>query len=666
MEDLNQSISLLKGVGPKTFGYYKDAQIFTIKDLLFAFPKKYEIYEIDSIYNANPIDKITLDGVITSNAVSAKFRRGVDNLIFYFETEGLKIKVLMFGKGYMRFSLKKNMRVQIYGIYKKDKNEFVATEVFTNGLEVTVEPVYNIKNISNNAIPKLISKIYESGFEINDDIPSDMLSKYKLLNIKDYIYKSHFPQTKEDVRQVIRRKKYEEYFKYCLKIEGLRSAVLTNQKTPKTVDNSLIRDFVNKLPYLLTQSQMKAINDIARDMKNPFVMNRLIQGDVGSGKTIVAVIAALVNAQCGYQTVIMAPTEILAKQHYENFSKYLAEYNISVVLLTSSTTQANKTDIIRSLEHGSATVLISTHAILYNHINYKNLGLFIVDEQHRFGVMARKALLDEYPHTDAMYLTATPIPRTLGLTKFGDMDISSMTEKPMDRKNVVTKVFSYDDIDVIMSDLSLRVMSGEQAFMVVSQIEDNEMDLADIQSAKEMVLTHNPHIRVATLHGQMKSADKDQVMLDFLNKKYDLLISTTVIEVGIDVKNATGIYILDADRFGLSTLHQLRGRVGRNDKDAFCALITKKQLTERLHVLEASNDCFYLAEEDLKLRGPGELLGEIQSGFVGLDFNADLNIYNCAKQDAVECFSLVLNKIKSIPIVEEVIYSMKNKNAKLN
>ncbi len=360
----------------------------------------------------------------------------------------------------------------------------------------------------------------------------------------------------------------------------------------------------------------------------------------------------------------MAPTEILAQQHFNNITHLLKDYSLNIQLLSSSTPISKRDEIINKLEMGIIDVLISTHSVLYHKIRYKNLGLLIVDEQHRFGVNARQDLLNQFPHTDAIYLSATPIPRTLGLTKFADMDISSMTDRPLNRKRVNTYVSSMLDLDLVFNDIKERIKRTEQVFCVCSKIDDDES--FDLKYVKSLLEDNIENIRVGVMHGALNSEQKKTIMLDFLNKKYDALVCTTVIEVGIDIKAATGIYIFDAQKFGMSTLHQLRGRVGRNDLDSVCYLITNKPQLERLNFLASTDDCFLIAEFDLNERGPGEILGEAQSGFSALDIKADFNIYRCAKEDAAMCFSLYLDgKLESVGLIK-LIEKMVSKKAKLN
>ncbi len=663
MIDLNLDVRIIKGIGNKSLMYLNEASIYTIKDLLFKLPKKYNIYEIKSINSIEDEELATVKAVVDSNIIVRTVRKSIDNVIFYARINGIKIKIIAFGKRYLRYTIKPGSIILIYGIYKKFKKEFMAREIFTNELPSFVSPVYGIKNISNGMYSKYVASIINE-VDIKDDIPNELLEKYRLDDINTFLRKAHFPQNSKDVLQVTRRSKYEMYLKYLLELESLRYFVNNNKKNPKYIDKHIILDFVKNLPYELTNSQKATINDIVSDSKKDIVMNRLVQGDVGSGKTIVATTAILLNATLGYQSILMAPTEILANQHFNNILSLLSGYSINIQLLTSSTPNNKKEEIIKKLEAGIIDVLISTHSVLYHKIRYFNLGLFIVDEQHRFGVNARQELLNQFPHTDAMYLSATPIPRTLGLTKFADMDISSMTDRPLNRKKVETIVISVNELDQVYDDIRKRINRNEQVFCVCSLI-DND-DEYDLKYVKGLLEDNISNIRVGVVHGGLNSEQKRTIMLDFFNKRYDALVSTTVIEVGIDIKAATGIYIFNAERFGLATLHQLRGRVGRNELNSVCYLITNKTDTDRLNFLASTDDCFQIAEYDLNDRGPGEILGEAQSGFSGFDIKSDFNIYKCAKSDASMCFDRYLEgKLESLGLIK-IIEKMLSKKAKLN
>lgn len=663
MIDIKDNINILKGVGEKTLAKFNDANIFLIKDLLLYSPKKYDILDVlEPNLQTDGLDFV-IDGYISSQIISRKIRNSVDNIIFYFQTKTTNVKVLAYGRGYLRFSLKKGMPLKIFGTCKASNNSFTLKKIISDDKK-SINPVYGIKGINDNLITKLLEDVFKDIPNFKETLPEKLISKYHFLGINLFLKKMHFPDGKEDITNVFRRKKYVTYFNHSIQMEALSLLVLENNKEPKDGVKDKIIEFTNSLPYELTKSQKYAINQIVLDSKKTYVMNRLIQGDVGSGKTLVAMVAILINMLNNYQSILMAPTEILASQHFKNIEETLKQFNPNVSLLTSSLPMAKKNEIIRNLEIGRINILVTTQAALYHNIHYKNLGLLVIDEQHRFGVKDRQKLLLEYPHTDALYLSATPIPRTLGLVKFADMDISSMHEKPHNRKKIITKLYSLVNISEVYHDIENRINRGEQAFCVGALIEgDNYLDLKAI---KEMIEKNVENAKIQIIHGALSPEDKQKIMIDFINKKYNILVSTTVIEVGIDVKNATGIYIFNAERFGISTLHQLRGRVGRNDKEAFCALISNDISNERLKILEKTDDCFSLADYDLKLRGPGEFLGEAQSGFLNLDFETDYKIYTQALEDARNYLSDYKMGKEVTSHVLNLIEKALNKKAKLN
>ncbi len=399
-------------------------------------------------------------------------------------------------------------------------------------------------------------------------------------------------------------------------------------------------EVINYIPFKLTNDQLNAIDEIIKDFNGFNRMNRLVLGDVGSGKTIVSFAAILINNKCGYQSALLAPTEVLAKQHYENFKKTFKDLDIKVELLVGSLKKKEKEDVKEKLRNGEVDLLIGTHAILEDDIEFSNLGLVVTDEQHRFGVNQRKSLQNKGVCVDVLYMSATPIPRTYALTIYGDMDISLIKEKPAGRKDIITKSYTFKDEDIFMNEINEELENGHQVYAVAPLIEgDEESELNDINKIEEILNNHiASKYKIGILHGKMKPNAKNEIMDDFKSGKLDILISTTVIEVGVDVKNATMMIIFNAERFGLATLHQLRGRVGRNELQSKCLLISDKE-TERLNVLCESNDGFYISEKDFEIRGSGDLFGTRQSGdmvFKIADIKRDIKILLQCKKDVEE------------------------------
>ena len=421
----------------------------------------------------------------------------------------------------------------------------------------------------------------------------------------------------------------------------------------KDIDIIKINEFINGLPFELTTHQKEALNDIFKDLKSNKRMNRLLEGDVGSGKTIVALISMYALYLSGYQSALMVPTEVLANQHYENFKNLLEGYNIEIALLTGSTKKSEKNKIYDRLKSGKINMVIGTHAIIEDDIKYNNLGLVITDEQHRFGVNQRNNLRNKGNMPDVLYMSATPIPRTYALTIYGDMDISIINTMPSGRKKIITKVFDNSDIKKVLVKIKQELDLGHQIYIVSPLIEDSEEEMEDTKKLEKKFKLAFKNYNIGVMHGKLSPKEKNKVMDDFVNKKIDILISTTVIEVGVDVKNATMIVIFDAYKFGLATLHQLRGRVGRNSEQSYCVLMTNRE-TERLNIMENVSDGFTLAEEDLKLRGSGDLFGIKQSGdmsFKLANIQKDYELLIKAKADSEE----VLDNIDKYDVLKNML-----------
>ena len=659
----------LSKIGSKTCERLNANNIFTPEDLLLTFPKKYTIYEIcrDNIFSG---EFICFKAIIDSRPAFIKYRRNVNSIIFYALVNDYRVKCIIFSGDYLRFKLQKGLEVICYGRYKKENKEFVLQNLFFDDFECKIDVDYNIKDINNKMIQGAVNSALLLGESVPDYLPNYLIEKYRLLNMNELLCKAHFPKVKEDCIQVRRRKRYEDFFWYACSLETLRMFRGFDLKNPKLYNIDFINSLINKLPYSLTSDQEKAIRQILNDLSSPKIMNRLVQGDVGCGKSVVAFLACIASITAGYQCAIMAPTEILAIQHFENFNKMFKDTNIQISLLTSSTKNKDKEDILFKLVHNRINMIVGTHALIQDNVTFSKLGLVVIDEQHRFGVMQRKKLIDKFKGVDALYLTATPIPRTLGLTTFGDLDLTSIKTMPQMRKPVITKLLAMEDINQLGVTLRKHILRKEQIYIVVPLITESEaLDYIDIDEAYNIFRDLIPEASIGILHGKMKSIDKKQLMSDFKSHKLDCLISTTIIEVGVDVKNATVMVILDADRYGLSQIHQLRGRVGRGDIQSYCYLVSKKEYVKRLDILVRTNDGFTLAEEDLRLRGPGDFLGEEQSGFLALDFdNAsnDAAIWKCAVADSKEFVPAYLNGEYKNLKMDEIINSIKLKKAKIN
>ena len=553
-------------------------------------------------------------------------------------------KVVIFNRAILKRNLTIDKEIVIIGKYSKIKNTFTANDIKFNIDEERIEPIYHLtEGIKNSSLENIINSALSTNITLSDNIPSYLNEKYKLLTKTDAIKKIHQPKTINDIKQSELKLIYEELFTYMFKINYLKSINKISKGLPKNFSDNDIQDFLSSLNFLLTKDQLTTIEDILKDMKESKRMNRLVLGDVGSGKTIVAIIAILANFLSGYQSTFMAPTEILAKQHYESIKEYFKNYNINISLLTGSLTKKQKEKIYNQISTGEIDLVIGTHALLNDNLNFKNLGLVITDEQHRFGVNQRNLLQNKglNGEADVLYLSATPIPRTYALTIYGDLDLSQIKTKPNIRKEIITKIANEKNIKDVLLKMYEELKLNHQIFVVSPLIEQNdELNLNSVIDLKEKLnKAFNNKVRIEILHGKLKQKEKDELMKEFVENKINILISTTVIEVGIDIPNASMMVIYNAERFGLATLHQLRGRVGRSNIQSYCYLITNSSNNERLKVMEESSDGFYIAEKDFEQRGQGDLFGVKQSGdmsFKIADLKRDFNILSQANIDAKE------------------------------
>lgn len=657
----------VKNIGPKTLEKLHAHHIYTPKDLLLLFPKKYHFFMIDET-NVFSGELVCFRAVIVSKPVLIKITKNSRAFVFYILFQNIKHKCIIFSGDYLRYKLQPNTPVICYGKYRTQQKEFSLQTLFFEDFECKIELDYGIADLSNATIHKAIERILSMDFHIEDELPEDYILKYRLKTMDEVVRIAHFPKSIQDCTQIRRRMRYEDFFWYGASLEGLRSLRNLDHKLPKNIPANQIWEYTSTLPFSLTLDQRKAVSDILQDLSSSKMMNRLVDGDVGSGKSIVAFLAAYATKLAGYQVCLMAPTEILAKQHFEN-SKTLFPM-LKIEFLSSSIKEKDKQQIYEKLLSGRIDFLIGTHAVLNQRILFKKLGLLIIDEQHRFGVNQRKLLMDRYPEVDALYLTATPIPRTLGLATYGDLDLSLIHTKPLLRKEVITKLIPLDEIKSLHYILERHLVANEQIYIVVPLIEENDnLDFIDIKQAKDIFTNLLPNASIEVLHGKMKSIEKETIMNSFKSGKIDCLISTTVIEVGVDVKNATVMVILDAERYGLSQIHQLRGRVGRGSKQSYCYLVSKKEEAKRLKILEETADGFLLAEEDFKLRGPGDYLGEAQSGFQSLAFDFESNdmmIWNCAIQDSKEFVQQWVNGQVQNKKYDALFKQLSSKKTKIN
>ena len=651
----------LKGIGPKTISNLNDINIYTVNDLLTNYPFKYNVYKPEVLNIQDLNETVVLTGEVYSSPKVFYIKGNLNRLSFKFNTSNKLINVTIFNRAFLKQHLNINSTITVIGKYNLKTNTLTANDIkLIPILKLTIEPVYHLsQKIKKSAYKKILSTILSSDFKCDSYIPSYIEEKYKFITKRDAILNIHNPKNLDMLKASRLYLIYEELFCFMIKIIYLKNK--NNERVNrivKTYDSEKLNNIISKLPFRLTNQQVNVLEDIKNDFNLPTIMNRLIMGDVGSGKTIVAFLALYINYLAGFQGVLMAPTEVLAKQHYQNMLSLFGNL-MRVDIITGSVKKVDKIKIFNKIKNGDIDILIGTHALLNEDIAYKNLGLVITDEQHRFGVNQRRILQEKGNDVDVLYLSATPIPRTLALTIYGDMSISQIKSKPADRKEIYTKLVKNKDIKTVLEAMVNEIKLGHQIYVVAPLIDDEESSLDSVITLENKLnVAFNKKIPMGLLHGQMKNSQKDEIMNNFTNGKIKILISTTVIEVGVDVANATMIVVFNAERFGLATLHQLRGRVGRNNLQSYCYLISDSD-TERLKVLEESNDGFYISEQDFKLRGSGDVFGVKQSGeqtFKIANLNRDYKILVKCKEDAEDF--LKNNNIDDYPNVKSIFENL--------
>ncbi len=635
----------IKGVGPRALTLLSKIGINTVDDLVTHYPFRYEFLVRGNLEETNDGDHIVIDGKIESSPILVRFKAGLNKMNFRLVTNSGVVGVSIFNRAFLKSQFTVGTTVTVIGKFDKIKNVITASEIKVESLsnKVKIEPVYHLTSgLTNKNMALYINMaLLSQGKEIHDSIPLKYQEKYNFSNKRLALNIVHNPPSKEKLKEAMIRLKYEELFEFMFKINYLKEEnKKANSGIARSIAESKVNEFISYLPYELTKDQVTAVNTIIKDLESPNRMNRLLQGDVGSGKTIVSFIAMYANYLSGYQSALMAPTEILATQHFSNLKDIFKDYNLNVALLTGSTTKKEKDLIYEELKNGDIDIIVGTHALIQDDVTYHNLGLVITDEQHRFGVNQRANLQNKGQKPDTLYMSATPIPRTYALTIYGDMDVSTIKTRPKGRKKIKTVVKANKEIKDVLGLMYEELKQGHQIYVIAPLIEESEnSDLTNVNDLKEkMTLAYGSKYKIDLVHGKMASAAKELIMKEFLQNKVQILISTTVIEVGVDVPNATMMVIFNAERFGLSTLHQLRGRVGRSELQSSCILISDND-TKRLEIMENTNDGFEISEEDFKLRGHGDLFGTKQSGdmsFKIADLKADYKILLQAREDSLE------------------------------
>lgn len=635
----NDDILVIKGIGEKTAINYRRIGINTVGNLLMHIPRGYDEFgDIVPIRDASPGSVVIVTGVIAARAytrkvrnmtiVSVRLRDGADSISLVWFNMPFMASKLRVGTYYIvrgKVSVKN-------GVKEIVQPKLLTKEEYYNN-RYKLMPIYPLTGgLTNNAVAKACRQAISEITDITDYLPERIISKYNIMPYQKAVKTIHLPDSRDDAGKARKRFVFDEFFLFLLMLKRMKSEnshILTQRNYTECKECDM---FIKELPYRLTDAQVKVWNEVRYDMLSGHVMNRLIQGDVGSGKTVIAALSLLLNALNGYQGVLMVPTEVLARQHYESLSAMCSGYGVDISLLTGSMSAAEKKTVYELIRDNKTNIIIGTHALIQEKVKYAELGLVITDEQHRFGVNQRKSIVEKGSECHTIVMSATPIPRTLSMILYGDMDVSVIDEVPKKRLPIMNCVVGQSYRSAAYAFILKEIRNGHKAYIVCPMIDDNEE--SGLENVTDYYLRLSeimpPDIHIDILHGRMKPKQKDEIMDRFRAGDTDILISTTVIEVGIDVPSATVMLIENAERFGLAQLHQLRGRVGRSDIRSYCIFMTadeSPQIMQRLNVLNKSNDGFYIASQDLKLRGPGDMFGVRQSGEAYFDI---ADIYNDA------------------------------------
>ncbi len=642
MNELEQ----IEGIGPKTSSLLAKLNILTIEDLISHYPFRYEVLKRSKLEEIKDHDKIIIDGMIEGQPTIIFINPKLKKIIFRINTGRNMLNVTIYNQVYLMDNIKSGRFITVIGRYDKIKNAVIANDIRMERLPAIpkIESIYyTTSGLSKKSISRFITALIMSGYKPKDILPEYIINKYEFPSKYEAVCEIHNPTEELALKKARQRIKYEELFMYLLKINYLKEKMARDKLAIKrTIDHDKLNKFIESLPYELTIDQKNALDEILTDLESDKRMNRLLQGDVGSGKTIVALISTYANYLADYQTAIMVPTEILANQHYNEATNLFKKFKLKVAILTSSTKAKDKTKILDDLKTGKIDLIIGTQSLIQEKIEFKNIGLVITDEQHRFGVNQRSEFKNKGVSADVLTMSATPIPRTYALTVYGDTDVSSIHTKPVGRKDVITTFKRERDITEVLEMMKKELDAGHQIYVVAPRIEideEKEEELGSVNKLKEeMEKAFGKITKIGIVHGKIDTKEEEKTMKEFESGKIGILVSTTVIEVGVNFPNASMIVIFDANLFGLSTLHQLRGRVGRSDIQSYCILIAKDN-HERLRFLETCHDGFEISEYDFKNRGEGDVFGIRQSGEVGLklaNIKRDYQMLTKAREDVLE------------------------------
>ncbi|WP_281200447.1 ATP-dependent DNA helicase RecG [Staphylococcus schleiferi] len=641
------SLKEIKGLGPKRLAVLNEMNIDTIQDLVLYLPTRYEDNTLVDITTAEDEANVTVRGEVYSTPTVAFFGRNRSKLTVHVMVNGVAVKAIYFNQPYLKNKIQLHETVIIKGKWSRRKQEINGNKMFFSAdslSDAQYTPIYRVKEgIKQKQLRDMIRETLNH-ITIEEWLPEALRTKYKLETLSDTLHALHEAKDQQSLIKARRTFAFTEFFMFELRMQWLnRIEKSSDEAIEVDYDLQRVKAFIQTLPFELTEGQKQSVNEIFRDLKAPIRMHRLLQGDVGSGKTVVAAICMYAMKTAGFQSALMVPTEILAEQHADSLAQLFGPH-MNVALLTGSVKGKRRKLLLEQLENGEIDCVVGTHALIQDDVNFKDVGLVITDEQHRFGVQQRQKLREKGALSNVLFMTATPIPRTLAISVFGEMDVSSIKSLPKGRKPIQTHWIKHERYDLAIEKMNNELKKGRQAYVISPLIESSE-HLEDVQNAialYENLQVALPNQRIGLLHGRMISDEKDQVMHQFSAHELDVLVATTVVEVGVNVPNATFMMIYDADRFGLSTLHQLRGRVGRSDHQSYCVLIASPKtetVIERMQIMTQTTDGFELSERDLEMRGPGDFFGVKQSGlpdFLVGNLVEDYRMLEVARDEAAQ------------------------------
>lgn len=665
----SDSIKYLKGIGPKTQQRFSNLGIEDIQDLMFHFPFRYDDIQERDIETILDGEKVTLRGKIVSSPAVSYFGGRKSRLQFRLSVQDSQvIAVVFFNQPYLAKNIQLGQEIAIYGKWQSNRQSLLGMKILPQKSQGdSFDPIYStVKGLKQNQIRKSIQEAFEvANHSVMELLPDYINDKYRFIPLQDALYQMHFPKDSQEFMAAERKIIYLEFFYYQWRLLEAKKENQDQAGIKVLYDNDKLRDFIKQLPYDLTQSQKQVVNEICYDLRAAYPMRRMLQGDVGSGKTIVAFLSMIAAVLAGYQVAFMVPTEILAIQHCNSFNQLFEVMNLRAELLTGTLSNQEKTQVSQGIESGRIRLIIGTHALIQKSVNFKNLGLVIIDEQHRFGVNQRQALMDKNQSdyvTNVLQMTATPIPRSLAQTVYGDMHVSTIETLPSGRLPIITEWVNDEDLDYVYDKMREQLKLGHQIYYILPLIDYSEAleDIENVKAKVELLSLVFRDYRVAAIHGQLAKQEAMDVMEDFKANKINILVATTMVEVGVDVPNATIIVIQAAERFGLAQLHQLRGRVGRSNLQSYCYLIaspTTDQGKQRLGIMEKENNGFKISEADLQIRGMGDIMGQTQSGvpqFHYANIFEDHLIHQYARKDVMTLQkNLHLLKPEELAIIRE-------------